>query len=174
MAPAVTGGVSLVLFGEADLPPGPRKTVYGFVRDGVGGRVPLVAWGDAAFAAQLGADGAHLASAGGIAEARQVLGPERLLGVTVRTPEEAARASEEGADYALILYDWSDPEVALGHLRSVCAAGEIPVIAGLDVPLEHVPACMAAGASGIAICSAGMSSENRTAAAQANVKALSR
>src|SRR5579872_5388333 len=110
VAPAVTGGCNLVVLRETDLPAGPRATVARFVRDGVRGRVPYLLAGDPALALQAGADGTHLEGADvAVAEARAHLGPERLLGVTVRNVEEAQRA-EEDADYLLIEYDWSRQE----------------------------------------------------------------
>jgi thiamine-phosphate pyrophosphorylase len=61
---------------------------------------------DVAIAA--GADGAHLASASfDIADARRLLGPSRLIGVSTHRPEEVAAAAANGADFAVFgpVYD---------------------------------------------------------------------
>jgi len=55
---------------------------------------------DVAIAA--GADGAHLASTSfDIADARTLLGPFRLIGVSTHRPEEITVAAEDGADFAV-------------------------------------------------------------------------
>jgi thiamine-phosphate pyrophosphorylase len=55
---------------------------------------------DVAIAA--GADGAHLASASfDICDARTLLGPSRLIGVSTHRPEEVTVASQQGADFAV-------------------------------------------------------------------------
>jgi thiamine-phosphate pyrophosphorylase len=55
---------------------------------------------DVAIAA--GADGAHLASTSfAIAEARTLLGPSRLIGVSTHRPEEVTVAARDGADFAV-------------------------------------------------------------------------
>jgi thiamine-phosphate pyrophosphorylase len=61
---------------------------------------------DVAIAA--GADGAHLASASfDITDARRLLGPARLIGVSTHRPEEVAAAAANGADFAVFgpVYD---------------------------------------------------------------------
>jgi thiamine-phosphate pyrophosphorylase len=55
-----------------------------------------------------GANGAHLASASfDIADARRLLGPARLIGVSTHRPEEVAAAAVNGADFAVFgpVYD---------------------------------------------------------------------
>src|SRR5581483_11178661 len=61
---------------------------------------------DVAIAAD--ADGVHLASASfDIADARKLLGPARLIGVSTHRPEEVAAAAANGADFAVFgpVYD---------------------------------------------------------------------
>jgi thiamine-phosphate pyrophosphorylase len=55
-----------------------------------------------------GADGAHLASTSfDIADARKLLGPSRLIGVSTHRPEEVTVAAANGADFAVFgpVYD---------------------------------------------------------------------
>jgi thiamine-phosphate pyrophosphorylase len=198
VAPAVTGGCNLVVLREADLPAGPRSAVARFVRDGVRERVPYLLAGDPALALAVGADGVHLeATDAGVAGARDRLGPEGLLGVTVRNPAEAQRAEQEGADYLLIEYDWSPDnaaalcrgaihraqsvinhapthqragsklEAVLAHFRDLRAAVRLPIVLGTDMPPEWIPACRNAGAAGVAICEPAMSAYDRTSACRA-------
>ena len=61
---------------------------------------------DVAIAA--GADGAHLASTSfDIADARMLLGPSRLIGISTHRPQEVTVAAENGADFAVFgpVYD---------------------------------------------------------------------
>ena len=61
---------------------------------------------DVAIAA--GADGAHLASTSfDIADARTLLGPSRLIGISTHRPQEVTVAAENGADFAVFgpVYD---------------------------------------------------------------------
>jgi thiamine-phosphate pyrophosphorylase len=55
---------------------------------------------DVAIAA--GADGAHLSSASfAITDARTLLGPDRLIGISTHSAEEVAMAAAHGADFAV-------------------------------------------------------------------------
>jgi thiamine-phosphate pyrophosphorylase len=173
VAPAVTGGANLVVLRETDLPNGPRLTVARFVKEGVQGRVPYLLAGAPRLAVEVGADGAHLEDdTASVAEARAILGPERLLGIHVLTIEDALLAEEEGANYLFIEGDWTDGPSVLPRLRKIRKATSLPILIGTDVPLERVAACMMAGASGVAVCSPAMAGYNRTEAMRAYVEAL--
>jgi thiamine-phosphate pyrophosphorylase len=51
-------------------------------------------------AVEVGADGVHLGQDdGSLAEARRVVGPERIVGRSTHSPEQARAALEEGFDY---------------------------------------------------------------------------
>jgi thiamine-phosphate pyrophosphorylase len=173
IAPAITGGVNLVVLRETDLPVGPRQTVARFVKDGIKGRVPYIIMGDPRLAMEAGADGVHLEGEGlTTAAARAQIGSERLLGVTVQSLEETRQAQAEGADYLLMYLEWSQPDATLSILKQFSEGCNIPVIVGPDVPLEQAAACRAAGAAGIAITSPGMAAYDRTSAAESFREAL--
>lgn len=161
IAPAVTGGANFVLFREADLPPVPRTSVFRFVVDGVKGRVPLVVQGTPDWCVKVGALGVHLEGGNvSISEARAQIGPDRWLGVTATTLDEAAAALD--ADYVLIYVDWSDPPSALKIVERFASASQVPLMVGPDVPLEHAAACLSAGAAGICVIHAAMAAYDRT------------
>jgi len=91
---------------------------------------------DVAIAA--GADGAHLASASFvIGDARRLLGPSRLIGVSTHHPDEVAVAARDGADFAVFgpVYDplskgMYGPAKGLNALTdAVKAAGGMPLYA---------------------------------------------
>jgi thiamine-phosphate pyrophosphorylase len=129
--------------------------------------VPLVVndRADVAFAA--GADGVHLGQDDmAVEDARRLLGPHAVIGLSIKTPEQAARAPVEHLDYVCIggvfataSKDNPDPPIGLPGLRSISATlrardPELPIgaIAGIDA--SNAAAVVAAGADGVAVISA--------------------
>ncbi|OPL19735.1 MAG: hypothetical protein AVO35_01810 [Candidatus Aegiribacteria sp. MLS_C] len=115
-----------------------------------------------------GADGVHLGQddmpAG---RARELLGPGPVLGVSVRTVEEAVRAREDGADYlAANLVFSTDTKTGLGHplgidgLRALRESTDLPLVAIGGLKASNAGEVMAAGADGIAVVSAIMASDD--------------
>lgn len=141
----------------------------------LGGR--LVIGADVALAVETGAHGVHLggaAGAAGVAQARAVLGPKALIGVSAHSPIEVAAAAEAGADYATlspIFLTASKPGYgpALGlSALEACRTLPIPVFALGGVGSGEAPACLGAGAAGIAV----MGGLTRAADPQAQTRAL--
>ena len=63
-------------------------------------QVPFLINDNVALAAKIGADGVHVGQSDMAAgEARAKLGPDRIIGVSARTVEEALEAQRQGADY---------------------------------------------------------------------------
>ena len=103
-----------------------------------------------------GADGAHVGARGmEPADARRLLGPARLLGVSVHAVDEARDAITGGADYVLAGTIWetaSHPDRAgagIGLIRQMAALG-IPVIAIGGVTPARAAEARDAGAAGVA------------------------
>jgi thiamine-phosphate diphosphorylase len=101
------------------------------------------------------ADGVHLPARGlSPRTARELLGPERLVGASCHDPAELARAAAEGADYALLapVFDVPGKGPALGveGFRELVRATGLPVYALGGVTDAHVPALLEAGAFGVA------------------------
>ncbi|HEY3331514.1 MAG TPA: thiamine phosphate synthase [Capsulimonadaceae bacterium] len=97
----------------------------------------------------------------------------RLIGRSVHSVDAAKAAVERGADYLIAgtVYDTeSHPGLAgsgVDHLHSICQAVDIPVIAIGGITVERVPACIEAGAAGVAIISPIVNAKNpRRIAAQ--------
>ncbi len=61
----------------------------------------LTLHGDAALAEAAGADGVHLSAGGDAAASRALLGPDKLIGVSIHTVTEAAAVDPAVADYAI-------------------------------------------------------------------------
>lgn len=115
---------------------------------------------DVAWAA--GADGVHLGEnslpIGEVVRAKHRSGPENfLVGASCHSPEAAARAAHEGANYIFFGPVFATPSKAafgapqgLARLAEVCRGVSIPVLAIGGITAENAAACLEAGAAGIA------------------------
>ncbi|MEF2074487.1 thiamine phosphate synthase [Consotaella aegiceratis] len=151
--------------------------------DGTG--VPMVVndRADVAFAA--GAAGVHLGRDDMDAEtARRLLGPGAIIGVTVKSEDDADKAIAAPADYTCVggVFETlskhnPDPPVGIDGLERLVARirsirPDLPVgaIAGID--LGRVPAVIAAGADGVAAISAIFKADDARAATTAFREAI--
>ena len=121
------------------------------------------------------ADGVHLGPDDlPIGEARHVLGPQKIIGVTCATPKEAVAAWRGGADYigcgaifgTQTKHD-AGAAIGLEKLRDVVVATPLPVAAIGGVNLENIASTCAAGAKMACVISAVTSAGNETAMSQA-------
>jgi thiamine-phosphate diphosphorylase len=90
---------------------------------------------------------------------RRLLGPSRILGVSVKTTEEADKAARDGADYvgcgAVVATSTKDSSViGLEGLRKVCDTSPVPVVAIGGVSAVNARDVINVGAAGIAVVSA--------------------
>lgn len=110
----------------------------------------------------IGADGVHL---GGhslpTAEARKLLGPNKLIGVSTHHPDEIAPHAAAGADFVTFGPVFPTPSkaafgepVGLENLQNACQQSPIPVYALGGIKTDNCRQASAAGASGIAMISA--------------------
>jgi thiamine-phosphate pyrophosphorylase len=103
------------------------------------------------------ADGVHLGSDDmDPALARMLLGPEKVIGRTVRTPEEALAAENEGINYlaAGSVYRSETKRaslIGLEGLRGICEVARLPVVAIGGITLSLLGGVFGAGASGVAV-----------------------
>ena len=106
-----------------------------------------------------GADGAHVGQADAPEGARARLGPDRLLGVSVRDADQARAAEAAGADYLGVTV-WSTatkPEAVgegPGGVAAVVAATSLPVVGIGGIDAANAGAVIRAGAAGVAVISA--------------------
>jgi thiamine-phosphate pyrophosphorylase len=112
---------------------------------------------DVELAAAVGAAGVHLQAAAAVAPARQRLGSAALIGMSAHAVADVAAAAAAGADYVtlspIFLTDSKPgygPALGVAVLR-MAAEREIPVLALGGVTAETTPACLAAGARGVAV-----------------------
>ena len=110
----------------------------------------------------VGAAAVHLGQADfPIPLARELLGPDRVVGGSASTLEEARKCLAEGADYVGFgpVYPTGSkadaaPAAGLDLLREVARASPRPVIAIGGVGIGNLPEVLGAGAHGIAVISA--------------------
>jgi thiamine-phosphate pyrophosphorylase len=120
------------------------------------------------------ADGVQLTTASlPVRVARQLLGPERLLGVSTHSLAEAQAAAAGGADFVVFGPVFFTPSkapygqpVGLEALRAVCAAVALPILAIGGIKKVNLDQVVAAGADGIAVISAIIAADDPMAAAQ--------
>jgi thiamine-phosphate pyrophosphorylase len=132
---------------------------------------------DVALAA--GADGVHLPSAGVPAEdARRLLGPTALVGVSCHTADDVARARDGGASYATFgpVYDTPSkrafgPPVGLAALREAAELG-LPLVGLGGVDAARAPAVAGAGAAGVAVIRAWLEAPDAAGAVRALLAAF--
>jgi len=127
---------------------------------------------DVALAA--GAAGVHLPSAGvPPADARRLLGPAALVGVSCHSAADVARARDGGASFATFGPVWDTPSkrpfgppVGLAALRDAARLG-LPLVALGGVTPERAAEAFAAGAAGVAVIRAWLAGADPAGAARA-------
>jgi len=100
------------------------------------------------------ADGVHLGQEDMPYEtARRLLGPEKIIGITVSNLSEALTAARQGADYlgiSPIFFTTTKPDAGaptgLPLLREIRAAVDLPLAAIGGISLTNAPEVIAAGA----------------------------
>lgn len=123
--------------------------------------VPLIVNDDVESALCCGADGVHVGQCDMEAgDARMLLGPDKILGVTVKTPEQAVIAQAGGADYlgAGAVFGSSTKTDAkymdFETLKAICQAVTIPVVAIGGINENNMLELKGSGVYGAAVVSA--------------------
>ena len=123
--------------------------------------VPLIINDNVAIAGAADAAGVHLGQNDmAVSEARAVLGPDRIIGVSARTVEQAVLAERQGADYLGVGAVFSTgtkrdaKQITRDTLREICMAVSIPVVAIGGITSENLMALKGSGIAGIAVVSA--------------------
>ena len=123
--------------------------------------VPFILNDNVALAKQCGANGVHLGQEDmDPAEARRILGPEAIIGVSAHNVAEARAAVEAGADYLgcgamFPTHTKTDTNVISRQvLADVCASVPIPVVAIGGIHRENLLQLAGCGEAGIAVISA--------------------
>lgn len=123
--------------------------------------VPFVINDNVDIALSMDADGVHVGQsdmeAGNV---REKLGPDKIIGVSAQTVEQAILAEKRGADYlgvgAVFPTTSKDDAAEVNHetVKAICEAVHIPVIAIGGISKENVSELSNLGLCGIAVISA--------------------
>lgn len=173
---AVMGGVTMVQLREK------TATTRAFLDEAralkavLGGKnVPLIVNDRVDIALAIGADGVHLGQTDMPVEAvRALIGPGKLIGLSITDAEQIGRADAAAADYLGIgpihpqktKPDASTP-LGLGGFAKLRRLSGKPVLAIGGVKASDVPMLVEEGATGVAVVSAIMAAEDPEAAARA-------
>ena len=122
--------------------------------------VPFIINDDVALAVELDADGVHVGQEDmACAKAREALGPDKIVGVTAKTLEQAEQAVADGADYLGVgaLFPSVSKDSSLTSretLKEICAAVAIPVVGIGGVNEDNASILAGTGVAGAAVISA--------------------
>lgn len=141
--------------------------------------IPLIINDRPDIALRCDAAGVHLGQEdGSVREARRLLGPGKIIGVSAHNAAEAASAEAAGADYLGVgsVFSTSTKKntvpVSVDLLREISETAEIPVAAIGGITASRIPALKDTGIDGIAVVSAVFADDNPAAAASRLSKAL--
>ncbi|WP_308587903.1 thiamine phosphate synthase [uncultured Slackia sp.] len=158
---AVEGGATFVQLRDKHASTSELVEQYSRLRRVIPGNVPFVVNDDLEAASVAQADGVHVGqSDAACEEARRILGPDKIVGVSVQTVDQALAASEAGADYlgvGALFKTATKPEAAdvcLDALLEICRSVDIPVVAIGGLNEETVAALEGTGIAGAAVVSA--------------------
>jgi thiamine-phosphate pyrophosphorylase len=120
----------------------------------------------------VGADGAHLGQEDlPLADARAILGPDKLLGISTHTMSQALEAEAGGADYIgfgpifpTSTKEHPAPVVGIAGLREVRAKVRLPIVAIGGITTKNAREVVAAGADCVAVISAVLAAPDPQAA----------
>lgn len=123
--------------------------------------VPFIINDNVELAKKVDADGIHVGQNDMAAQdVRAIIGPDKILGVSTQTVEEALLAQKMGADYlgvgAVFPTGSKDDCWVLSHdlCREICSAVTIPVVAIGGINLGNISKLSGLGFSGISLISA--------------------
>lgn len=123
--------------------------------------VQFVVNDEVSIAKDIDADGVHVGQSDMEAmDVRKILGPDKIIGVSAQTVEQAIIAEKHGADYlgvgAVFTTGSKDDADDVSHetLKAICEAVSIPVIAIGGITKDNVAELAGSGICGVAVISA--------------------
>jgi thiamine-phosphate pyrophosphorylase len=176
VAAALTAGCRWVSLREKDLPEDEQITLARMLapiawRNGA----RLTVHGEAALAKAANTDGVHLPSGSDPEAARKLLGPGKLIGVSIHTVTEAEAIDAATVDYAIAgpAFETASkpsygPEIGRKGLGEIAVAARVPIVAIGGLNATRAAEVLAAGPKGIAV----MGSVMRAADPDREVRAL--
>ena len=171
---AIEGGAAFIQIREKELP---REAFIKLAKEVkmVTDRchVPYVVNDEVEIAALIDADGVHIGQSDqALTEAREILGPDKIIGVSVQTVEQALEAEKNGADYLGVgsVFNTSTKkdadDVSLDTLRAICETVSIPVVAIGGIHAGNILELKGTKVDGVAVISAIFAAEDIKKAAE--------
>ncbi len=124
-------------------------------------RVPLIINDNVDVALQSGADGVHVGIEDTpVAQLRQMVPKDFIIGATAKTVEQARAAERAGADYLGVGAVFPSPtkknaiRITREQLKEICGSVSIPAVAIGGISMENAAALQGGGMAGIAVVSA--------------------
>lgn len=165
---AILGGATMVQLREKNVS---SREFYQIARElkeiTTQGRVPLFINDRLDIAQAVDADGLHIGQSDLPADvARKILGPDKIIGVSASTLEEAKLAEQQGADYLGVgsVFATSTKKdattVSLTILEKIKQLVSIPVVAIGGINSGNIQTLMPSGIDGVAVISAILDSPN--------------
>ena len=159
---SLDGGVTMVQLREKQLEEGTfleeAKELQALCRQR---RIPFLVNDNVDIALAMNADGVHVGQSDMEAlDVRKKLGPDKIIGVSAQTVEQALLAQAHGADYlgvgAVFPTGSKDDavEVPFETLKEICQAVRIPVVAIGGISKANVEQLRGSGICGVAVISA--------------------
>lgn len=175
---SLDGGVTMIQLREKSLDEGKfleeAKELQALCRER---HVPFIVNDNVDIAKAMDADGVHVGQDDMEAlDVRAKLGPDKIIGVSAHTVEEALLAEKQGADYLGVgaVFPTSSKsdvgEMSYETLKAICKAVSIPVVAIGGISGENVGKLAGSGICGVAVISAIYAAKDVKAAA-ADLKA---
>ena len=129
--------------------------------------VPFVINDNVDIAVKMDADGVHVGQSDMEAgDVRAKLGPDKIVGVSAQTVEQAVLAEKRGADYLGVGAVFSTgtkldaDDVSYETLKAICETVSIPVVAIGGITKDNLMQLKGSGTDGIAVVSAILAQEN--------------
>ena len=159
---SLDGGVTMLQLREKTLEEGKfleeAKALQALCRER---KIPFIVNDNVEIAKAMDADGVHVGQSDMEAlDVRAKLGPDKIIGVSAQTVEQALLAEKHGADYLGVgavfptgSKDDAD-DVSYETLKAICAAVSIPVVAIGGITRENTARLAGSGICGVAVISA--------------------
>ena len=136
--------------------------------------VPFVVNDNIEIALACGADGVHVGQSDIVGKnVREMIGKDKILGISANTVETAIKAEQSGADYigvgAVFHTDTKKDAQSLtnAELLAICKAVNIPVVAIGGINAENIMQLKGSGIDGVSVISAIFAKENPAEATKA-------
>lgn len=136
-------------------------------------KVPFIVNDNVELAKKIDADGVHVGQEDmNACKVRELLGPDKILGVSAQTVEEAILAEKQGADYlgvgAVFPTGTKSDAIDVPHqtLKAICKAVKIPVVAIGGITKDNLCQLKGSGIAGISVISAIFAQKDIKAAAE--------